>query len=96
MSPTEALRQFVLPALDQLTEPDEVSSVGVLVDQDGATWASVDFAGEGVFSTMIYAPWADATGHWGLGKFASDLQDHIAESRHAWGTLRPYPAKWDR
>lgn len=29
-----------------------------------------------------------------LGKYASDLQDFIAESRFAWGTWREYPGEW--
>jgi hypothetical protein len=95
LSAADALRTRVLPALDALTQPDEVSSVGVSVSKNGEVWASLDFAGEGEFSTMIFLPDGDESSHWSLRKFASDLQDHIAESRRGWGTLRPYPADWD-
>jgi hypothetical protein len=92
---TEALRRFVLPALDVLTEPDEVSSIRVSVNSQGEVFAAIVFADE-PFETLIWASTGDAQDeHWGLRKFASDLQDHIAESRYAWGTLRAYPGEWD-
>lgn len=94
LSAAEALRTCVLPVLDVLTTPDEVFSVGVSVTKNGEVWASIDFADEGPFSTMIFHPDADGSFS-GRQKFASDLQDHIAESRYAWGVLRPYPSEWD-
>lgn len=94
MSVADALTTVVLPALEALTEPYEITSAAVSVREHGEVWATIDFAGEGPFTTMIWAPPGDS--FWGLGKFASDLQDHISESRHAWGELRPYPPEWDR
>ena len=95
ISATQAMRDFVLPALDALTEPDEVTSVSVQVNSHGEVWVSVVFVEEPL-ETQIWAPQEDPSDSFqGLGKFASDLQDHIAESRYAWGTLRTYPEKWN-
>ena len=93
IGPAEALQRFVLPALEVLCEPGEVSAITVEQGTDGEIRTSILFAGEQL-RAQVWAPWFDDSVK-PLASFASQLQDHIAESRYAWGTLRTYPREWD-
>jgi hypothetical protein len=90
-TPDQVLAGFVAPALDVLARPGEVTSVRAW-DSDRFVMVEVQFGTER-FVSYAWQTDAPTTTPW-LGKFASELQDFIAESRFAWGTWREYPAEW--
>lgn len=87
-----AMRDIVQPALTVMTEEGEVRSVEVSAGRDGRIRTRVEFGED----SLVVPTWDPALPHakW-LGRFASDLQDQIAESASAWGQLRNYPEDWN-
>lgn len=90
-TPAQVLAEIALPALDVLTRPGEVTSIRAW-DEGSDVKVEVQC---GADRFVVYAWTAGVEPHtsW-LGNFASQLQDFIAESSFAWGTLREYPAEW--
>ena len=90
-TPDQVLAEIVTPALEVLTRPGEVTSVRVW-DEDEFVMAEVRF-GEERFASHAWQAGVSPPDTW-LGKFASDIQDFVAESRFAWGSWRDYPNEW--
>jgi len=93
VTPTRVLSEIVVPVLDEMTQPGEVSSVRVFQRGEHDVAVEVDFKGETFSCWLIQPGIKDPVPP--LGSFASDLQDFIAESTAAWGELRVYPERWD-
>ncbi len=101
ITPARVLTECVIPAIDALTEPGEITSIRVSEaskdegwPEPGALVVELVFAGETCTIYLLPSDGDRLDAMNGRGKVASDLQDFIAESAYAWGTLRTYPDEW--
>jgi hypothetical protein len=92
----ELLRDVITPVLDQLLRPGELEAVS-LSPSTGGPWpppAAVRLRVVAVgeeFGVWLRTPGQAAESPVELrARIASDLQDHISESRFGWSELREY------
>jgi len=95
-----AIEQIIVPVLQAMTKPGEVESLALTWAPPTATVTApgppsvllleVVLRGE-QFQSFVWASSDPPSSPAGIrARLASDLQDFVAESRFAWGELRPY------
>ena len=96
MDEAELLRDVITPVLDQLLRPGELDSVTLTPSSSGpwppptSVHLQVVAVGE-EFGVWLWAPGqAEESPAELRARLASDLQDHVAESRFGWAELREY------
>ena len=92
----ELFSEVVTPVLDQLLRPGELESAGLTCPPPfsgpplGDVLLSVVAGGES-FGVWVWTHGQlEETAAELRARLASDLQDHVVESRVGWGELRPY------
>lgn len=92
----ELFRAVVAPVLDQLLRAGELDSVSIACPLPAVGPPRRDVLLRVVAMGEEFSAWVwtdgqvEATAAEQRARLASDLQDHIAESRFGWGELRPY------
>jgi len=92
----ELFSEVVTPVLDQLLRAGELDSVSITCPLPASGPPRGDVLLRVVAQGEAFGVWswthgqAEATAAEQRARLASDLQDHIVESRFGWGQLRPH------
>ena len=94
------MARIVAPALEAVLEAEEVDAASVVrrtPSADRRHWyAEVELSLVGErFVDRVYESTLEVSVVDWRNRFASNLQDFVAESRFGWGQRRPLPAGWD-